>query len=79
MRQGSSGQLSDVFIILASYECSCHIYPKAKPGYAKNAELGLHRGLNKLFCRWIISPKKARILSVLPTIVGMALHPGGLQ
>lgn len=39
--------------------CFCHIQLEAKPGYAKNTEVGLHRGLNKLFCRWIVSPEKA--------------------
>lgn len=63
----SSGWLSDVFIILTSYECSCHRYPKANPGYAKNTQLGLHRGLTQLSCHWSTSPKKARVLSVLLT------------
>lgn len=53
----------------------CDTHLEADPGYTKNAESGLHRELNKLFCPQIINPKKARVLSVLPTVVGMASHP----
>lgn len=44
---GVLGWMSDVFIILRSDEHSCHIEPKARPGYAKNSELGLCTGLSK--------------------------------